>query len=448
MSEKISVLVVDDELGVRESLKLVLMDEYRVLFAETGKEALEVFNANPVEVILLDILLPDVNGIDLIERFKELDPNVEVIMITAVNTTESAVKAIKKGAYEYINKPFFVDDVKTLVSRAIEKTQLVKEVEYLKGELERCQPFEQMVGKDKKMSEIFELISDICDSDGAVLIQGESGTGKELVARAIHNLGRRRNNPFVVVNCSAIPQNLMESQLFGHKRGAFTDATRTTMGKLEIADNGTVFLDDVDMLDTAMQAKLLRVIQEKEFERVGSTKNIKVNVRFVASSNKSLKQLIDKGIFREDLYYRLNVFPIKLPPLRARKGDIPLLLNHFLELYAFKTGTPVKKFAKRAVDALTKYHWPGNVRELENLVERLCTVTRKKLIYIQDVYSPNLGLKKYRGQKLKDAVGTFERKYILDVLENVEWSRKKAAERLGIHRNTLLEKMNELDIKL
>ena len=448
MPGKITVLVVDDELGVRESLKLVLMDEYNVLFAETGEGALEVFNANPVDVILLDILLPDSNGIDLIEKFKELDPSAEIIMITAVNTTESAVKAIKKGAYEYINKPFVVDDVKTLVKRAIEKTRLVKEVEYLKGELARYQPFEEMVGKDKKMVEIFDLISDICNSDGAVLVQGESGTGKELVARAIHNLGPRRNSPFVVVNCSAIPQNLMESQLFGHKRGAFTDATRTTMGKLEIANHGTVFLDDVDMLDIAMQAKLLRVIQEKEFERVGSTKSIKVDVRFVASSNKSLKQLIDKGVFREDLYYRLNVFPIKLPPLRERKSDIPLLLNHFLERYSLKTGAPVKKFAKRAVDALMKYHWPGNVRELENLVERLCTVTRKKIIYIQDIYSPNLGLKKYKGQKLKDAVSSFERKYILDILENVEWSRKRAAERLGIHRNTLLEKMNELDIKI
>ena len=447
MMENITVLVVDDELGVRESLKLVLVDEYRVLFAETGEEALKIFNSNPVDVILLDILLPDANGIDLIESFKELDPSVEIIMITAVNTTESAVKAIKRGAYEYINKPFFVDDVKTIVSRAIEKTRLIKEVEYLKGELERCHPFEKMVGKDKKMVEIFDLITDICESDGAVLIQGESGTGKELVARAIHNLGDRRENPFVVVNCSAIPQNLMESQLFGHKRGAFTDATRTTMGKLEIADKGTVFLDDVDMLDIAMQAKLLRVIQEKEFERVGSTKSIKVDVRFVASSNKILKQLIDKGVFREDLYYRLNVFPIKLPALRERKGDIPILLNHFLELYSLRMGGPVKKFAKRAVDALVKYHWPGNVRELENLVERLYTVTRKKIIYVQDVYSPNLGLKNYRGQKLREAVSAFEKKYIKDVLESVEGSRKKAADRLGIHRNTLLEKMTELDIK-
>lgn len=447
MDHNVTVLVVDDELGVRESLNMVLKDEYNVILAESGKEALEFFNANTVNVILLDILLPDASGIDLIEKFKELDPKVEIIMITAVNTTESAVKAIKRGAYEYVNKPFVVDDVKTLVARALEKSSLIKEVAYLRGELERYQTFERMVGKDRKMQDVFHLISDICGTDGAVLIQGESGTGKELVARAIHNRGPRKDQPFVVVNCSAIPQNLMESQLFGHKRGAFTDATRTTMGKLEIADKGTVFLDDVDMLDIGMQAKLLRVIQEKEFERVGSTKSIKVDVRFVASSNKGLIDLIEKGFFREDLFYRLNVFPIMIPPLRERKGDVPLLLNHFLEFHSLKTGLPQKKFAKRAVDALTNYHWPGNVRELENLVERLCTINRKQIIYIQDVFSPSLGLKKFKGKKLKEAVSDFERKFIREVLENVQWSRKKAAEMLGIHRNTLLEKMNDLGLK-
>jgi transcriptional regulator with PAS, ATPase and Fis domain len=292
------------------------------------------------------------------------------------------------------------------------------------------------------------LISDISQSDGAVLIQGESGTGKELVARAIHNRSPRREHPFVVINCAAIPTNLMESEIFGHNKGAFTGAVSTTLGKLEMANKGTVFLDDVDTLDIGMQAKLLRVIQEKEFERLGSNKVIKVDVRFVAASNKYIKQLISEGYFREDLYYRLNVFPITLPPLKKRREDIPLLLDHFLEIYAKKTGKPVKRFAKKAVDALTKYSWPGNARELENLVERLCTVTKRQVIYMQDIASPEVGLKEIKGMPLKDAVNAFEKKYISEVLESVEGNRKSASELLGIHRNTLLAKINELKIKI
>ncbi len=446
MKKKATILVVDDERGVRHSFNMVLKDVYEVLLASSGQEAVDILTKSSVDLILLDIRLPDINGLDLLERFKEMEPNTEVIMVTAVKEIQTAVKAIKLGAYEYVVKPFVVDDVLTLIHRALEKGRLVKEVAYLRSELERYVPFEKMVGKDRRMAEIFEYISTISESDGAVLIQGESGTGKELVARAIHNRSPRKHYPFVVINCAAIPSTLMESEIFGYYRGAFTGAARTTMGKLEIADKGTVFLDDADILDTNMQAKLLRVIQEKEFERLGGNKVIKIDVRFVAASNKDLKELMSQGQFREDLFYRLNVFPIKLPALRERKGDIPLLLDHFLEMYSRKTGKPPKRFSEKAVEALMRYHWPGNVRELENLVERLATVTKKSIIHVQDVSWPATNTKKLKKMKLKDAVHTFEKRYIREVLDNAGGSRKAAAEILGIHRNTLLAKMNELGL--
>ncbi|MBW2167963.1 MAG: sigma-54-dependent Fis family transcriptional regulator, partial [Deltaproteobacteria bacterium] len=374
---------------------------------------------------------------------KEIDPNTELIMVTAVKEIPTAVKAIKLGAYEYVSKPFLVDEVLTLINRALEKRSLVREVSYLRSELERYHPFEKMVGNDKAIRAIFELISTISKSDGPVLIQGESGTGKELVARALHNLNSKEKRPFVVINCAAIPSTLMESEIFGHIRGAYTGATSTTLGKLELAHRGTVFLDDIDTLDINMQGKLLRVIQEKEFERLGSTKVIRFDSRFVAASNRDLRELIYQGIFREDLFYRLNVFPVKIPSLRERKGDIPLLLDHFLELHYRKTGKPAKRFSKEAINFLKKYDWPGNVRELENLVERLSTIVKKPVIHIQDVTQFSMGLRQSKGMKLKDAVNVFEKKYIAEALESAEGSRQKAAEVLGIHRNTLLAKMNE-----
>ena len=447
MDKKATILVVDDERGVRESFKMVLKDGYQVLLAETGKEAMDIFAKNQVDLILLDIRLPDTDGLELLGRLKAMEPNTEIIMVTAVKEIEAAVKAIKLGAYEYIIKPFSVADILNLINRALEKHDLVKEVTYLRDELKRFHPFEQMIGDDEKMREIFDLIFKISDSDSAVLIQGESGTGKELVARAIHNLSPRKSQPFVVINCAAIPATLMESTIFGHHKGAFTGATRTNLGKLEIGNKGTVFLDDIDTLDISMQAKLLRVIQEKEFERLGSNKVIMVDVRFVAASNKSLKNLISQGIFREDLYYRLNVFPITLPPLRERKKDIPLLVNHFLDHYAKNTGKPKKRFSANALKRLMDYHWPGNVRELQNLVERSCTITKDAVIHLKDISPFHVSEEKAKDMTLKEAVNAFEKQYIEEILELAEGSRKKAAEILGIHRNTLLAKTHELGLK-
>jgi len=443
VKKKDTILVVDDEHGVRQSFNMVLKDEYNVLLAGTGQEAVDIFTKNSVDMILLDICLPDSDGLELLEKFKEADPKTEIIMVTAVNEVQTAVKAIKLGAYEYIIKPFIVDDILAVIGRALEKQSLVKEVTYLRNALERYHPFEKMIGKDIKMRKIFDLISTVSQSDGTVLIHGESGTGKELVARAIHNRGPRSKQPFVVINCAAIPATLMESEIFGYNRGAFTGATTTSIGKLEIADKGTVFLDDIDSLDINMQAKLLRIIQEKEFERLGSTKVIKADVRFVAASNKDLEKLISRGEFREDLYYRLNVLPIKLPPLRERRGDIPLLLNHFLELYAKNIGKSPKKFSNEAIKVLTEYDWPGNVREVQNIVERFTTITKGSIIDLKDIATLDMGKREIKDMTLKEAVSAFEKKFIFEILESVDGNRKKAAERLGIHRNTLITKMEK-----
>ena len=442
-----TILVVDDERGVRESFNMVLKDHYQVLMAQTGSEAVDIFSKNYVDLVLLDIRLPDVDGVDLLRKLKVTEPGVEIIMITAVKSIQTAVQAIKSGAYEYIIKPFDVEEVLTVINRALEKRRLVKEVTYLRDELKRVHPFEKMVGNDKKMNAVFDLITTISRVDGAVLIQGESGTGKELVARAIHNRSPRKKQPFVVINCAAIPKSLMERELFGHIRGAFTGAIESRMGKLEIATNGTVFLDDIDSLDISMQAKLLRVIQEKEFERLGNTKVIKVDIRFVAASNKDIHKLIEKGEFREDLFYRLNVFPIKLPPLRERRSDIPLLLVHFLKLLAQHTGRPEKKFSDKALRSLVKYDWPGNVRELQNLVERLVTITPGPVIRQKDISVINIPKRGVGDMALKDAVTTFERQYINEFIDFYQGNRKVVADKLGIHRNTLLAKLKEFKIK-
>ncbi|RJR17643.1 MAG: sigma-54-dependent Fis family transcriptional regulator [Desulfobacteraceae bacterium] len=446
-SKKATILVVDDENGVRQSFNMVLKDIYQVLLSASGREAWEILEKKKIDIVLLDIMLPDANGMDILQKIKEMDPNTEVIMVTAVKEIQTAVKAIKLGAYEYIIKPFIVDDVLTIINRALEKKNLIEQVIYLKDELNRYGYFEKIVGSDKKMLGIFDLIQSICDSDGAVLIQGESGTGKELVARAVHNQSSRKNHPFIVINCAAIPMTLMESELFGHIKGAFTGASSTIMGKLELADKGTAFLDDIDCLDVNMQAKLLRVIQEKEFEKLGSNKVIKTDVRFVAASNKDLPDLIEKGLFRGDLFYRLNVFPIRIPPLRERRGDVELLLQHFLDLHSRRRGRPGRSFSREAINALTEYDWPGNVRELQNLVERVATITKDSVIGLKDLATLSIGRKHIKDMPLKEAVNAFEKQYITEVLESVDYSRKRASEILGVHRNTLLSRMTELGIK-
>ncbi len=446
MGKAAVILVVDDEVGVRQSFNMVLKDDYEVIFAETGAAALDVLAKRSVDLVLLDILLPDMGGIAILEKIKVTDPETDVIMVTAVNDIQTAVKSIKLGAYEYIIKPFVVVDLLAIIHRALEKRRLEREIAYLRSELNRYRSFEKMVGEDPKMIAAFNLIDTVSKGDGTVLIQGESGTGKELAARAIHNRSPRCHHPFVAISCAAIPSTLMERELFGHVSGAFTGAMGSKAGKFEIAHRGTVFLDDINCLDINTQAKLLRAIQEKEFGRLGSTKVIRVDVRFVAASNTDLKMLIAKGDFREDLYYRLNVFSVVLPPLRERKWDIAVLLDHFLELIAKKNRKNAKSFSDNALKLMIQYDWPGNVRELQNLVERLVTVTNSDVIRAKDVSDYALPKVEIMDLPLKDAVGAFEKRYIAEVLQHVDGSRKKAAAKLRIHRNTLTSKIRSLDL--
>jgi len=444
-----SILIVDDEKGIRESLRMVLQKQYDLYVAKTGAEALRCFESRSIDLILLDIMLPDTDGRLLIQEFKAIDQHVDIIMITALKDLRSGIDAIKSGAHDYLVKPFDVENVQAVVARALKKKNMQKEIFLLKHEIDHCCPFETMVGRNPEMKKIFQLIATVAPSDGTVLIQGESGTGKELVARAIHNKSGRAKNPFVVINCAAIPATLMESELFGHRRGAFTGASMDCPGKLEIANTGTVFLDDIDSLSIKMQAKLLRVIQQKEFERIGTHRTINADIRIIASSNQDLLKLVADNRFRQDLYYRLHVLPLTLPPLRERRDDIPLLLEHFLQVHAKRKGKPAKQLTPAAIEHLTAYHWPGNVRELENLVERICTVNPERTIRLGNL-PPLAAIASKNGQQapLREATQAFEKQYILSVLEAAQGNKTEAARRLGIHRNTLLTKTKELGIGL
>jgi DNA-binding NtrC family response regulator len=444
-----SILIVDDERGVRDSLQMVLCDDYDIYLAETGAEALEIFESRAVDIVLLDIMLPDIDGRRLIPNLKAIDPCVEIVVVTALKDLRSGIDAMKNGAHEYLVKPFDVENVKAVVARALKKKRLHKEVFLLKSEVDHGHSFGTMVGRNPEMQSVFRLITTVASSDGTVLIQGESGTGKELVARAIHEQSLRARNPFVVINCAAIPSTLMESELFGHRRGAFTGAATDCPGKLEIANTGTIFLDDIDSLTIKMQAKLLRVIQQKEFERIGTHRIIKADIRIIASSNQNLLELIALNRFREDLYYRINVLPIALPPLRDRRDDIPLLLEHFLRAHADRRGEKPKQLTPAAVSHLTAYHWPGNVRELENLIERICTINPEQTIRLANLppLTP-IGGAQNEQTSLKEAVQAFEKQYIQSVMEATNGNKTEAARRLGIHRNTLLTKTKELGIAM
>jgi DNA-binding NtrC family response regulator len=441
-----AVLVVDDEERVRHTLSSALDHSYHVYQAGTGTEAVDMVLHNSMDVVLLDILLPDTDGVSLLGRLRRTDPRLEVVMITAVNKVSTAVQAMKSGAHDYLVKPFLLSDVRNVIHSALDHSRARRGPVPAGPGPDREGCFENMISSHERMRRIFQFISRVADSEGPVLIQGESGTGKELVARAVHNRSHRREKPFKVVNCAAVPQALMERELFGHNRGAFTNAVSALPGKLEAAEGGTVFLDDIDTLDTAMQAKLLRVIQHREFERIGGNRMIRADIRFVAACNKDLKRLMSEGRFREDLFFRLNVFPVHLPPLRHRRSDIPLLLDHFVGRHWKRADRARPRFSREALKKLTRHTWPGNVRELENLVLHVCTVTRKSTVGPADLPlcedPPADGAIK----PLKQAVMNFERDYIGDVLRQVNGSRREAAACLHIHRNTLLGKIVRLGL--
>jgi two-component system response regulator AtoC len=447
------VLVVDDDPGLRESFRLILEDEFDVLEVPDGGQALEIIRSCQVDLVLLDIRLPGMDGIEVLERIKAVDEQVEVILVTAVKTLRTAVAAMKLGAFDYLTKPFDEDEVLSLIRRALEKRALEREVVFLRSELARRQDFDEIVGQHPGMQKLYQLIAQVARTASTVLITGESGTGKELIARAIHRQGPRRDKPFVPVNPAAVSETLMESELFGHEKGAFTGAYQRKLGKFELAHGGTLFLDEIATLKPELQVKLLRVLQEREIERVGGTRSIKVDVRIIAASNADLKKAVRNETFREDLYYRLNVVPITVPPLRERREDIPLLVNHFIRKFTHEFKKQISGVSPDALAALQEYPWPGNVRELQNIIERSVALVEGALIQLKDLpldlMLPDHGARARAAETLplKQACEQFERQIVLRVLERARWNQSEAARLLGLHRNTLKVKLAKWKVR-
>jgi two-component system response regulator AtoC len=451
------VLLVDDEQGIRTSLRMVLEPTYDVGEAANAQEALERFRAESPHLVLLDVILPGTDGLAVLENMRAEDPRIPVIMLTAAKTLKTAVDAMKLGAADYLNKPFDIEELRLIVSRTLATEELEREVRALRAQVVNRYAFHNLIGKSPGMQDIYAKIEQIADTRTTVLITGESGTGKELVARALHYNSSRRDRPFIALNCAALPETLIESELFGHEKGSFTDATARRVGQFELAHGGTLFLDEIGDLSQATQAKLLRVLQEREFTRIGGVQPIKVDVRIIAATNKNLEELLKRKEFREDLYYRINVASLYLPALRDRKDDIPLLAKHFLaKRVEQEANRPPQEFSKEALEAMTKYHWPGNIRELENVVEQSSIWCRGKVIAPEDL--PNTMKTDIRSDSLRNetlsgklslekAVLEFEKEIILDALKRTDYVQTHASALLGISRRMLKYRMDMLGIR-
>ncbi|NOY78011.1 MAG: sigma-54-dependent Fis family transcriptional regulator [Calditrichaeota bacterium] len=444
------ILVVDDEPLMQEFLLEALerRNPYEVVLAENGKNALKKIEKDSFQLIISDIRMPDISGMELLEKIRKIDPNCGVILITAYGTVQMAVQAMKQGAFDFITKPLNVDQIEMVVDKYFKFRDLQTENTYLKDEINRQYGFSNIIGKSEKMKRVFEIVEMVAQSRATVLIRGASGTGKELIARAIHYHSGRRNKPFIKTNCAALPDGLIESELFGHEKGAFTGAIRTTKGRFELADGGTLLLDEISEMSLPLQAKLLRVLQEKEFEKIGNPETLQVDVRIIATTNRDLKEEVRKGTFREDLYYRLNVVPIELPPLRERKDDIPLLIEHFIRKYSRDNQKEISGIDKDALKLLMKYNWPGNVRELENTIERAVVISKDSVLSAQHFLAFNAFEEDWQGENgiwqgntknLKE----IERRKILEVLRETNGNRTRAAEELGISVRTLRNKLRE-----
>ncbi len=450
-----SLLIIDDEAGVRESIRLVFGKDFRVLEAGSGDEAVHSVKASKPEIILLDILMPGIDGLGVLKQIKAIHPEGQVIMLTALNTARTAFTSKEFGAFDYVTKPFDVAEIRLRVGRALEKIQLSRELGRLREELGRKFGIENIVGKSECMLKVFRIVSLVAEKKSTALITGESGTGKELIARAIHFNSSRRDKPFIVVNCATLPDSLIESELFGHERGAFTGAIHKKDGQFELANAGTLFLDEIGELSLGTQAKLLRAVETETFTHLGGAEEIKVDVRMLAASNKDLPKLAESGDFRADLFYRLNVVSIHLPPLREKKEDIPLLLNHFLGVKAQENSMDPKTLSPEVVDCFMSYPWPGNVRELENLIERLTILTPRETIVLEDLPDnirdrdqiSSLKEEVLKGSRpLSDAIDDFEQDLILKALEKSGFNQTKAASLLGTSRRILRYKMEKLKI--
>jgi len=449
-----NILVVEDKDSMRNMLYETLTEEgHRVDSANNGRQAIDLVNNKSYDLVLTDLRMPEVDGLELLSKVKELDSDTSVIVMTAYGTIEDAVAAMKKGAFDFLTKPFDTEHLCVLVSRALENRRLVAENTLLRQELLAHHGIDNIIGKNAKMIELGELVQKVSKSDASVLLQGESGTGKELFARAIHNLSPRKDGPYITINCAAIPGELLENELFGSEKGAFTGAHARKMGKFEIANGGTIFLDEIGDMDVALQAKLLRVLQQKNFERLGGNKTVDVDVRMIAATNMDLPELIRQKRFREDLYYRLSVFPLNIPALRERPDDIPLLAEAFVVKYCREMRKPEKGLTKEAMALLERYHWPGNVRELENTIERAVILAEgRKLtpehLAIRLRRTDEIQLREGAGLK---EIGSYaqmqaEKGAIIRVLKEVRGNKRKAAKVLQIDYTTLFDKFKKYEI--
>ena len=439
------ILIVDDELIMRESLAGWLeRDGYAVQTAPSGEDALEQLKETRFDILLVDIKMEGISGLDVLRYMKENDPDVAVVMITAYGSIPTAIEAMKNGAYDYMLKPFDPNELGVLIEKIIRYQNQAREMQFLREEVKERTRFESMIGQSKPMHEIFDLICDVAPMDSTVLITGQTGTGKGLAAKAIHTNSPRCNGPFVTVNCGAIPEHLMESELFGHQKGAFTDAKETKKGRLELAHGGTLFLDEIGEIGMRMQIDLLRVLEDRIFYRLGGTQPLEVDFRVIAATNRNLQKAVKEGVFREDLYYRLNVISFKMPPLRDRKEDLPLLAEHFLRRFSQETNKPIEKISRGAMDEIMLYDWPGNVRELENAIERAVVVCKGPQILEQD-------LPIFCAEDTPAAAGSslveIEKTHIAQVLRENAWNVSRSAKILGIDRTTLYSKIKRYKIQ-
>ncbi len=446
---KYKILIVDDEEIVRDALSEWLSNlGYQTTAVDDGFKAIEQVELDDWDVALVDLKMPKMGGIELLRRLREIKPDLPVIIITGHGSVDSAVMAMKEGAADYVMKPFNPEEINIIIKKLFEHREIIKENIILRKELAKRFQLEDLIGKSPKMQKIFELIKTVAPTKSTVLIRGESGTGKELVARAIHNLSPRNKGPFIATACGAMPETLLEAELFGYEKGAFTGATSQHKGRIEMADQGTLFLDEIGDISPKTQVDLLRFLQEREFRRIGGKELIKVDTRVIAATNKNLEEMIKKGTFREDLYYRLNVITIEIPPLRERKEDIPLLIEHFLNKFNIENRKNISEISPDALELLMTYDWPGNVRELENLIEHSVVVSKGNKIGKKDL--PRNVIDKFSIPKLitKDLrLEIVEKEHILNVLSTCDWNIKKAAEVLGINRVTLYNKIEKYGLK-
>ena len=451
MSSHERILVVDDEEQMRDLLAKVLERKgFQTSVCGDGTEALAFLEKEPVDLVVTDVRMPGLGGMEALRAVKELNPDIVVIIMTAFGSIDQAVQAVKDGAYDYINKPFKIDEMLLTIEKALDERRLRHEVSALRQELHTRYHFENLVGKSRPMQEVFGLIEQVAGSRSTVMVYGKSGTGKELVAKAVHYNSQRSSKNFVAVNCAAIPAELLESELFGHERGAFTGAIATKVGKFELATSGTLFLDEVGSMRLDLQAKILRALQEREVERVGGSRTIKIDVRVIAATNRDLKKAIEEGTFREDLYYRLNVVPITLPDLKDRPEDIPLLANHFVQKFGQESNSGIREISKEAMAILISHTWPGNVRELENVIERAATLGRGPAVQPSDL-PPHLagGTNPLERALAKEAtLEDLEKDYIAMILRRTKGHQIRAASILGIDRRTLYRKIRRYGLRV